>query len=72
MLKIDRSFILDSDARRGDDIVRMVSSLAQLLGMQVTVEGLETPEQVERMRAIGIEFAQGFFFGAPVAPEQFS
>jgi len=70
MLKIDRSFLLDADARRGDDIVRTISSLAQLLGMQVTVEGLETPEQVERMRTIGIEFAQGFFFGMPVAPEE--
>ncbi len=69
VLKIDRSFLLDQDERRGDDIVRTISMLARLLGMQVTVEGLETAEQVERMRGLDIDFAQGFFFAAPMPPE---
>jgi len=34
--------------------------------MQVTVEGLETAEQVERMRGIDIDYAQGFYFAAPL------
>jgi diguanylate cyclase (GGDEF)-like protein len=70
MLKIDRSFLLDADARRGDEIVRTVSALARTLGMQVTVEGLETAEQVERMRTLGVDFAQGFYFGHPAAAER--
>jgi len=69
MLKIDRSFLLDSDARRGDEIVRTIAGLARLLGMQVTLEGLETAEQAERMRQHAIDFAQGFYFGRPLAPE---
>jgi diguanylate cyclase (GGDEF)-like protein/PAS domain S-box-containing protein len=67
MIKIDRSFLLDADARRGDEIVRTVSALARTLGMQVTVEGLETAEQVERMRTLGVDFAQGFYFARPMA-----
>ena len=67
MIKIDRSFLLDADARRGDEIVRTVSALARTLGMQVTVEGLETAEQVGRMRSLGVEFAQGFYFARPLA-----
>jgi len=69
VLKIDRSFLLDQDERRGDDIVRTISALARLLGMQVTVEGLETAEQVERMRGLDIDYAQGFYFAAPMPPE---
>ncbi|MDQ3280600.1 MAG: EAL domain-containing protein [Acidobacteriota bacterium] len=69
MLKIDRSFLLDADARRVDEIVRTISTLARLLGMSVTVEGLETADQVERMRRLGIEFAQGFYFARPLAPD---
>ena len=69
-LKIDRSFLLDADARRADEIVRTIASLARSLGMEVTVEGLETREQVDRMRELGIDRAQGFYFSPPVPPEE--
>lgn len=68
VLKIDRSFLLDADSRRGDDIVRTIASLARLLGMEVTVEGIETAEQAARMRELQVDYAQGFYFGRPVAP----
>jgi diguanylate cyclase (GGDEF)-like protein/PAS domain S-box-containing protein len=73
-LKIDRSFIAtngNSDGHHLDDeIVRTISNLARILGMDVTVEGLESREQVGRMRSLGIDQAQGFFFSPPVdAPE---
>ncbi|HVG25597.1 MAG TPA: EAL domain-containing protein [Thermoanaerobaculia bacterium] len=70
MLKIDRSFLLDDDARRADAIVRTIAALASALSMTVTVEGLETPEQVERMRGLGISYAQGFYFAPPVPPPE--
>jgi diguanylate cyclase (GGDEF)-like protein/PAS domain S-box-containing protein len=69
MLKIDRSFLLDADARRVDEFVRTIAGLARVLGMGVTVEGLETADQADRMRELGIEFAQGFYFARPLAPE---
>ena len=65
-LKIDRSFISTNGDHRNDEIVRTISSLARILGMNVTVEGLESAEQVERMRELGIESAQGFYFSRPV------
>jgi len=70
MLKIDRSFLLDVDSRRGDEIVRTVSALARTLGMRVTVEGLESADQVDRMRALGVDYAQGFHFAAPLDAEE--
>jgi EAL domain-containing protein (putative c-di-GMP-specific phosphodiesterase class I) len=68
-LKIDRSFISTNGDRRNDEIVRTISNLARILGMDVTVEGLESADQVGRMRELGIEFAQGFFFSPPVDAE---
>ncbi len=65
-LKIDRSFISTNGDRRNDEIVRTISNLARILGMDVTVEGLESAAQVERMRALGIDYAQGFYFSRPV------
>jgi diguanylate cyclase (GGDEF)-like protein/PAS domain S-box-containing protein len=73
-LKIDRSFIATNGngsghAHRDDEIVRTISNLARILGMDVTVEGLESEEQVGRMRSLGIDYAQGFFFSPPVDAE---
>ena len=70
ILKIDRSFLLDADARRGDEIVRTVASLARLLGMKVTVEGIETADQAHRMRQLEVDYAQGFHFAQPLPPEE--
>ncbi len=70
MLKIDRSFLLDADARRSDEIVRTVAALARTLGMQVTVEGLETAEQYSRMRTLGVDYGQGFYFAAPLPADE--
>jgi diguanylate cyclase (GGDEF)-like protein/PAS domain S-box-containing protein len=66
MLKIDRSFLHDTDARRSDEIVRTIASLARLLGMRVTVEGIETAEQSSRMRELQVNYAQGFYFARPL------
>jgi diguanylate cyclase (GGDEF)-like protein/PAS domain S-box-containing protein len=65
-LKIDRSFISNNGDHRNDAIVRTISNLARILGMDVTVEGLESADQVERMRDLGIDYAQGFYFSRPV------
>jgi diguanylate cyclase (GGDEF)-like protein/PAS domain S-box-containing protein len=67
LLKIDRSFLAaDVDGTRADEIVRTIGNLARVLGMEVTVEGLESAQQVERMRTLGIDYAQGFYFSRPV------
>jgi len=69
-LKIDRSFISTNGDHRNDEIVRTISNLARILGMDVTVEGLESADQVERMRELGIDYAQGFYFSPPVDAEK--
>jgi diguanylate cyclase (GGDEF)-like protein len=71
MLKIDRSFLIDGgQPQRTDEIVRTVSALAGILGMDVTIEGLETHEQAQRMRDLAIQYAQGFYFARPVRAEE--
>jgi EAL domain-containing protein (putative c-di-GMP-specific phosphodiesterase class I) len=41
-------------------------ALAQSLELAVTAEGIETPQQVAHVRAIGIERGQGFYFTKPL------
>ncbi len=69
-LKIDRSFIRQmlSD-KRNAEIVRSIVALAHELGMQVIAEGVETTEQLTRLRELGCERAQGYFFCEAVPPD---
>ena len=69
-LKIDRSFIQQmlSD-KRNAEIVRSIVALAHELGMQVIAEGVETSEHLTKLRALGCERAQGYFFCEAVPPD---
>jgi diguanylate cyclase (GGDEF)-like protein/PAS domain S-box-containing protein len=65
-LKIDKSFVHDMGRNRQNlEIVRTIALLAQNLRMDVIAEGVETPEQLAQLRAIGCGFAQGFLFSRP-------
>jgi EAL domain-containing protein (putative c-di-GMP-specific phosphodiesterase class I) len=63
-LKIDRSFI--SRAGRDDDeIVRTIILLARNMGKDVVAEGIETAEQLARLRRLECAYGQGFIFARP-------
>jgi diguanylate cyclase (GGDEF)-like protein len=67
-LKIDRSFIDDMNDNGGSlGIVRAVLALGHSQAMAITAEGVETIEQLERLRAEGCLEAQGYFF-SPARP----
>lgn len=66
-LKIDKSFVQDMGRNRHNlEIVRTISLLAQNLRLDVIAEGVETPEQLAQLRAIGCGFAQGYLFSQPL------
>ncbi len=70
-LKIDRSFVKRVAAGGEDEvIVRTIVTLAHNLGMDVIAEGVETAEQLERLKALGCEFGQGFYFSRAVPAEE--
>jgi diguanylate cyclase (GGDEF)-like protein/PAS domain S-box-containing protein len=69
-LKIDRSFVdgLGRDPENGA-IINAVLSMARALDVSVTAEGVETPDQLARLRASGCAFAQGYLFSEPIPPD---
>jgi diguanylate cyclase (GGDEF)-like protein/PAS domain S-box-containing protein len=71
VLKIDRSFIARlGQEPRDREIVAAVTAMAQALGMTVVAEGVETRAQLDILRSLHCEEAQGFLFARPLAPER--
>jgi diguanylate cyclase (GGDEF)-like protein len=53
------------------DLVRAVLKIAASLNIEVTAEGVETPEQAKALTAVGCHRLQGFYFGRPMPSEAF-
>jgi diguanylate cyclase (GGDEF)-like protein len=65
-IKIDRSFLKDSGVRSdGTAIIRAIVGLGRGLGMALTAEGVETPDQLSLVKRQGCTEAQGFLLGRP-------
>jgi predicted signal transduction protein with EAL and GGDEF domain len=69
-LKIDRAFVsrMDSDLETLE-IVRIIVMLAHNLGLKVVAEGVETQMQLDMLKGVGCELAQGHLFSKPVDPQ---
>jgi EAL domain-containing protein (putative c-di-GMP-specific phosphodiesterase class I) len=69
-LKIDRSFVAGLGAGGdADEIVRTVLLLARSLGMEAIAEGVETSQQLVRLRELGCRLAQGHLLARPLPAE---
>ncbi len=69
-LKLDRSFFTDTD-ERGYIVINDIINLAHNLDMFVTAEGIEQAEQIEFLKSIGCDAAQGYYFAKPTTVEEF-
>ena len=70
VLKIDKSFvdglgILDAD----EAIVAAIVQLSKALDMVVLAEGVETPDQLERVTALGCDLYQGYLMSRPISAD---
>ena len=67
VLKIDRSFTNELGGDVEDPaLVRSVIQLAAAMNMRTVAEGIERPEQLARVSALGCDFAQGYLLGRPM------
>ncbi len=70
-LKIDRSFINRiGEHAESEAIVRTIVSLAKMLNLQVTSEGIETDEQHAYVQGLDCEWGQGYLFAHPLTQSE--
>ena len=71
-LKIDRSFVSPMLSDESDlIIVRSTINLGHDLGLKVVAEGVEDEATLNRLAGLGCDFAQGYHFSKPLAPDAF-
>lgn len=72
IIKIDRCFIIDIGKDDYSEVfVKMVAELAETIGVRMCVEGVEEPDQLEKLREMKIQYIQGYYFGRPMRVEDF-
>jgi len=71
-VKLDRSFVKGATSHPDDAaLVMAIITLAHNLGLKVIAEGVETDEQMNFLRLLRCDEAQGYFFSKPVPAEVF-
>ena len=71
ILKVDRSFVSKMETNEESlQIVKTIVVLARSLGMAIVAEGAERPEEVVRLRALGCEYCQGYYFSPPLPADE--
>jgi len=70
-LKIDRAFVREMDIDSNDvAIVGAIIGIARSLGLHLVAEGVESADQLNCLREMGCEAAQGYYFSPPTSPEK--
>ena len=66
----DLSICFRQGGRETLAVVRSIIRLAATLGLVTLAEGIERPEQAARLRTIGAELGQGYYFARPLTTPQ--
>ncbi len=71
-LKMDRSFLKQGiDSKRDDIMISTIIKMAKNFGMKVTQEGVETIGEKERLKKLGCDVIQGYYYARPMSKEDF-
>lgn len=73
IVKIDRTFVRDIlNSKFDETFIRFIVALCHDVGIKVCLEGVEKEEELELVRPMRVDYVQGFLFGRPVPPDEFS
>lgn len=72
VLKVDKEFLNEAeDSVKGGKIIRNVIAMSKDLNMITVAEGVETKEQVEFLKRVDCDVAQGYYYYKPMPAEEF-
>ena len=71
-IKLDKYMVWDAMHNiKAEKIMRNIIDMVKLLEMEIVAEGAETTEQVDRLKEMGCDFVQGFYYSKPITRNEF-
>ncbi|MBO6100549.1 MAG: EAL domain-containing protein, partial [Spirochaetaceae bacterium] len=71
-IKMDKGMVWDAMHNgKAEIFLRNTIEMVKMLNMEIVAEGAETPEQVEKLREMGVDFVQGFYYSKPISRDDF-
>jgi EAL domain-containing protein (putative c-di-GMP-specific phosphodiesterase class I) len=72
IVKIDKSILWDSEeSSLGEIILENCVHMIRQMGRKVLVEGVETKEHADKLKNLGVDYLQGFYFSRPIPKNEF-
>ena len=71
-IKLDKGMVWDAmHNKKAEIILKNTIEMVKMLNMEIVAEGAETPEQVEKLREMGVDFVQGYYYSKPISRDDF-
>ena len=71
IMKLDMSLIQNDNAGDKRNALEFALQLAHMMQFKTVAEGIETEDQVERIRSLGGDYIQGYFYSKPLPEDEF-
>ncbi|MBO6162885.1 MAG: EAL domain-containing protein [Eubacterium sp.] len=72
VIKIDKSILWGAEkSKLGMIVLENTIRMIRQMGKKILVEGVETKEQIELLRKLGVDYLQGFYFSKPIPKDEF-
>jgi diguanylate cyclase (GGDEF)-like protein len=72
IIKIDRTFTVKAIENEYEfNLLSLMTNMAHSMNMRVCVEGIETVDELNKMKALAPDYCQGYYFGKPCPYEEF-
>lgn len=71
VLKIDMSIIRQDDPGSQRNALEFCVELAKMMNLKTVAEGIETEQQLARVRSLGCDYIQGYFYSKPIPAAEF-
>ena len=71
-IKLDKGMVWEAmHNKKAEIILKNTIEMVKMLNMEIVAEGAETPEQIEKLREMGVDFVQGFYYSKPISRDSF-